>query len=209
MERTAAQSLFIESTQQMFAEHNPLMQRVIGDLAGEAESWVHYPVSDVVNGTLSARWFYHCHAPEERGPGEHGHFHLFVGKMALPETAEPMMAPPPSDAKRAEVVHVGALSIDYQGLPTGWFTTNRWVTDEFLYPAEQLIALLPKLDFRGPQGDPLVNDWLTAIAALQTEDLSKILRQRDLHIADAAVQPEDRGAEVLSSTPLDLETMLS
>lgn len=208
MERTTAQALLLESTQQMFADARPLMQRVIGGKAGEAESWAHYPASDVVNGRLSARWFYHCHAPEERGPGEHGHFHLFVGKSALPDVVEALMEPPPSDAKRAAVVHVAALSVDYQGLPTGWFSTNRWVTDEFLYPAEDVIALLPDLDFRGPQGDPLVNDWLTALVALQVDDISKILRERDRHIAEADIDPENRGAEILSSTPLDLETLL-
>lgn len=208
MNHAEASALFLESTQAMFSSGQPLMQRVIGHPTGEAQSWSHYPASDVVNGPLSARWFYHCHAPEERGENEHGHFHLFVGKPALPADVAAIMPAPPIDQKRADVVHIAALSIDYNGLPTDWFTVNRWVTDEWLYPAEPIAALLDRVDFRGPSGDPLVNDWLTALVALQRASIAAILTERDQAIARNATQPEDRGAEVLSSTPLNLETLL-
>ncbi|MGB7374725.1 DUF6969 family protein [Pontixanthobacter sp.] len=208
MDRSEASNLFIASTQAMFASGAPLMQRVIGNADGEAQSWSHYPESDVVNGGLSARWFYHCHAPEERGENEHGHFHLFVGKPALPAEVTSIMPAPPTKQKRADVVHVAALSINHSGLPTDWFTVNRWVTDEWLYPASSITDMLGKIDFRGPSGDPLVNDWLTALVALQREPVARILAERDAVIARDTVQAEDRGAEILSSTPLNLETLL-
>lgn len=208
MNRSEASTLFIESTQAMFASGEPLMQRVIGNADGEAKSWSHYPESDVVNGPLSARWFYHCHAPEERGENEHGHFHLFVGKPALPAEVTPIMPAPPIEQKRADVVHVAALSIDYNGLPTDWFTVNRWVTDEWLYPAGSITDLLGQIDYRGPSGDPLINDWLTALVALQQDPIARILKERDAAILRDSIGPEYRGAEVLSSTPLNLETLL-
>ncbi len=148
----------------MFAGGQPLMNRILPS-AEPAELWQHYPPDDVVNGTAGSRYFYHCHPPAERSEGEHGHFHLFLDTSVMPDSVDPIIAPPAatSDEPRADVVHIGALAISTEGLPLCWFTTNRWVTDEWIYPAEAVIDQLAQFDLRGPDGDPLVNDWLTAM----------------------------------------------
>jgi len=118
----------------MFQSGKPLMSRLL-PADGTSEAWAHYPEGDVGNGAISSRYFYHSHPPEEREADEHGHFHLFVGKQAMSNEAEALITPPalPNGQKRAEVVHIAALSIGYDGLPLRWFGTNRWVTDEWLY----------------------------------------------------------------------------
>ncbi|WP_209347507.1 hypothetical protein [Pontixanthobacter sp. CEM42] len=203
-----AKSLFLQSTQAMFESGHPLMARVLGNDRGQAESWRHYPDPDVVNGPLAARWFYHCHPPEARGNGEHGHFHLLVGKSALADDAEPLMSAPPASEPQPDVVHIAALAVDMNGVPANWFTTNRWVTGEWLYPAKCILPLVEHLDFRGPSGDPLVNDWLTGIFALQTGAISDILSERDERISTQAIQSEDRSSGVLSSVSINLERLL-
>lgn len=200
--------LLMSSTAAMFAGGRPLMNRIL--LSEQpAELWQHYPPDDVVNGTSGSRYFYHCHPPAERSEGEHGHFHLFLDTSVIPESVEPIIAPPPatSDEPRADVVHIGALAISTQGLPLCWFTTNRWVTDEWIYPAEAVIDQLAQFDLRGPDGDPLVNDWLTAMVGLSRGDLAELLRQRDTVLAARDMTGEDRSVEITSIMPIALERL--
>lgn len=209
MTRADFTDLLMTSTAAMFAAGRPLMNRLLpGDAA--AELWQHYPPDDVVNGAAGSRYFYHCHPPAERSEGEHGHFHLFFDKSALPADIAPLIAPPPptSDEPRAEVVHIGALAISTDGLPLSWFTTNRWVTDEWVYPADAVIAQLSRFDLRGPDGDALVNDWLTALVGLARDDLADLLRQRDAVLELRDMTGEDRSVEITSISAISLERLL-
>lgn len=89
-----------------------------------------------------SRWFYHAHKPEEREDGEHGHFHMFL-PLAMFDGVEPYYQPParlPNDKKTQGVVHFGALSFDLDGMPMSWFTTNYWVTHEYMMPAEAIAS---------------------------------------------------------------------
>lgn len=192
----------------MFAGGRPLMNRIL-PAAEAAQLWQHYPANDVVNGAAGSRYFYHCHPPAERSDGEHGHFHLFLDKSAVPADAQPIIAPPTpkTDEPRADVVHIGALAISTEGLPLCWFTTNRWVTDEWIYPASAVIAQLARFDLRGPDGDPLVNDWLTAMVGLSRGDLAELLRQRDAVLEAGDMTGEDRSVEITSMMPIALERL--
>lgn len=195
----------LDASQRMFDSGRPLMRRMIPD--GEAvRIWDRYPPRDVVNGRRGARYFYHCHPPEARG-GEHGHFHLFVDRAAVPGTAlfvPPADAPPPL----SEVVHIAALAIDAQGLPIRWFTVNRWVTGEWMYRAPALVPLLPDYDLDGPDGDPLVNAFLGAMVRLSVPVLAALLVERDRVIAQAGFDAEARSLEILSSVTVDLGQLL-
>jgi len=159
-----------------------------------------------IDAATGARWFYHAHPPEERDAGEHGHFHLFLDRTAFPPLsalAAPQ-APTPGDA---EVVHILALSIDLQGLPTRLFSVNRWVTDEWLHAAPMILERLHLFDVTtAGAGDPLVNRWLTAALAAFAPEVEGALAQRDAAIAGA--RPtffEDRALEILSEAPVDLQ----
>lgn len=175
------------------------------------EQWRHYPERDAVNGPLGARWFYHCHdLTQERGgptvesaPVEHGHFHLFVARRALPRRIAPLRARPFGDRSRPSTVHIAALAIDHDGLPLRWFATNRWVTGETLYPAAALTALLPRINFCGDEGPPSLNMWLTAMLRASVGSVAGLLARRDAVIAERGIDGEDRSVEILATEPVD------
>jgi hypothetical protein len=207
MDRNSAREMLMDCSMRMHEQGAPLMRRVM-PCDEETKLWSHYPENDVVNGHLACRYFYHCHPPEEREFGEHGHFHLFVGKSAMTQSQRPSIAAPKSKAKRPDVVHIAALSIDTNGLPARWFTVNRWVTDEWLYPADDLTALLPRFNLQGANGDPLVNGWLTAMVQLSLQVIAALLSQRDAELARRDPSGENRSTEILSTAAIDLEALL-
>ncbi len=206
MEKNEALDLLMASSERMHAQGVPLMRRLL-PAEESIELWEHYPDVDVVNGPLFSRYFYHCHPVEERGEGEHGHFHIFVGKAAFPRNLRPLI-PSPKKRKTPKVVHIAALSISAEGLPVGWFTTNRWVSDEWLYAAKDIRSFLPGIDFRGPNGDPLVNDWLTALAQLSINMIADLLDQRDEMLIAQDLGGNNHAVEIVSQAAIDLATLL-
>ena len=90
--------------------------------------------------------------------------------------------------------------------------TNRWVTDEFLYPAETMIAHLDRYDVDETAEDPLVNRFLTAMVALYRPQLSDLLRERDramaMLVAAGGPAAYETGNDVLASIPIDLDAMI-
>lgn len=202
---TAANRL-IELSIEMNRQGLPLMQRILpSDTA--AEIWAHYPADDAISPVSGSRFFYHCHPPEQHGAGEHGHFHLFL-PLSLFRRQDALSVPPEDGSKRAEVVHFAALSVDCSGLPVKLFTVNRWVTDEWLFPAELVTALLLAFDLSGADGDELVNQWLTAFVSLAREDIGRLLANRDVLLAAKDWPGEDRSIEITSSTSINLQAVL-
>ena len=201
--RTAAQAL-IAATIRIASEGLPLMTRVAPQ-DGAFVVWDHYPPDDAVDPASGARWFYHAHPPGEREEGEHGHFHLFFDRALL--GGQPIAGPIGGVSSGADVVHVAAIAIGMDGLPFRLFTVNRWVTDEWLYPAEAIAPLLPRFRFDRAGGDALVNAWLSAAVAFFRPVILDVLRERDRVIAGwAADGPEfeDRAREVLSGAAIDI-----
>ncbi|WP_066650710.1 MULTISPECIES: DUF6969 family protein [Sphingomonas] len=203
MDRSDAANLLIDATLAMAREGVPLMRRLLPSGVPQ-HLWDHYPEGDAV-APSGSRYFYHSHPPEERGTDEHGHFHLFLPRRAMPDPDTPRLAAvePAHDG-----VHLVALSVAPSGLPVRAFTTNRWVTDEWLFDAAAIIAALDRFDLRGAPGDPLVNDWLTAAVALARPVIDALLTSRDATLAALDPRGEDRAVEVLSSAPLDLQALL-
>ncbi|HEX8554851.1 MAG TPA: hypothetical protein VF695_09105, partial [Sphingomonas sp.] len=168
--------------------------------------WDHYPPNDCVDHLSGCRWFYHAHPEGERDGGEHGHFHLFFDRARFRGKADtPLAGPPSGRSSGADVVHIIAIAIDLNGLPMRLFTVNRWVTDEWLYPAAAISRRLPRFDLSRAGGDALVNAWLTAAIAFFRPQIRDVLRQRDARIATWTDMPasfENREQEVLSMTPI-------
>lgn len=181
--------------------------RLVLPEGSEPEQWAHYPPDDAISPVAGSRYFYHCHPPEERGDGEHGHFHLFL-PLAFFAEEDCQSAPLEDGEDRARVVHFAALSVDMQGVPLQLFTTNRWVTDEWLYPADAIAAALDSFDLQGADGDALVNQWLTAFVALARPLIIDLLHLRDAALEGKGWPGEDRAIEITSSTPLDLQALL-
>lgn len=214
MNATDAASIVIETITQMAQEQRPLMLRVLPE-DGEPKFWKHYPPKDARDSRTKSRWYYHVHAPGSRDEGEHGHFHLFLHRTQLPAGLEPKVWPPQGEDCKAHVTHLIGLSIDTLGIPRAWFTVNRFVTNEFLYPADVMIEHLPDFNVDKTKQDQLVNRFVTAMVALYREEIAELLRERDARHADLVAEFGDRGyekesgVEVLSQIAIDLDAKIS
>ncbi|MEP3421990.1 MAG: hypothetical protein ABJN35_09675 [Erythrobacter sp.] len=203
----------IETITQMAQEQRPLMLRVVPEEG--ANFWTHYPKSDARDKFCKARWYYHVHAPGSRDAGEHGHFHLFLHRTQLPKGLEPKVWPPQGEDAKAHVTHLIALSIDTNGIPRSWFSVNRFVTNEFLFPAETMIDHLPDFNVDNTKEDDCVNRFVTAMVALYRDEIAELLRERDAKHAELVAEHGDAayekasGLEVLSSIPIDLDAKIS
>ncbi len=208
----AAQTV-IETITQMAGEQRPLMTRVLP--SQDVNFWKHYPEKDARDAKTKSRWYYHVHAPSNRDPGEHGHFHLFLHRDQLIKGTQVAVMPPEGEKAKAHVTHLIALSIDTNGIPMSWFTVNRFVTNEFLYPADVMIRHLPLYNVDKTQEDDLVNRLVTAMVALYRDEIADLLRQRDVRQAELVAEYGDKayekasGVEVLSSIPIDLDAKIS
>ena len=111
--------------------------------------------------------------------------------------------------------HLVAIAMDGYGFPTGLFTTNRWVTAEAWYPAEQVIQMLDRfvIDHAFPSWP--VNRWISAMFVLFRPHIEALLRQRDEAIrAWMAAHPgedvfEDRKLDITSQMDISVEETLS
>lgn len=210
MNQIEAARVVIETIAQMAQDGRPLMTRVLP--VADVHYWAHYPDDDARDAVTRSRWYYHVHAPGDRDPAEHGHFHLFLHRTQMPRKAVVLSGPAEGEDAPAKVTHIAGLSIDHSGIPIGWFVTNRWVTDEFMYPAETVIGRLDRYNVDNTEEDELVNRLLTAMVALYRDELGVLLHERDARLAQlAAVQGDDayeNGNDLLASCPIDLDAKI-
>ena len=210
-----------------------IVRQAIGTGSAETVGWRHYPDGEVYDPISHAQYFYHSH-PDAAGAaaastGEHGHFHLFLRGEGLPAGITPVVlpeiavanAPSPSQSvplRRSSsdrVCHIVAIAHDAQGNPTRLFTTNRWVTDETWYRANDVAKLLDRWRLREGSEPRLLNRWLRAIVLLFRDEIGTLLDERDLALTNwrwrwPRSNPfEDRRLEVLSSCRIDLEARLA
>ena len=198
-DRRAALAELLTLSEAMAKEGRALIERVLPAPPETYIQWSHYPDGDAIDPGSHARWFYHAHPPDQRGEGEHGHFHMFLPLSAFAGD-EPLASPAKEDA--AQVVHVAALCFDTDGLPTHWIATNQWVTEEYLFDAEAIIPRLDGMEMSAAgvaQGIDKVGRWLTLALSVARSDVEALLRRRDEKLAQTDVR--DREAEVLASVP--------
>ena len=176
----------------------------------------HYPKGDVFDPESHAQWYYHAHDKEER-PGEHGHFHTFIRGGGMPEGISPAALPDfePKADRHDLVCHLVAISMDSSGWPVGLFTTNRWVTGETWYRAQEVCAMLDSFERKMNKPSWPVNRWLSAMLRLFRPQIEHLLIQRDERIrAYAREHPEvdnvyeDRKLEVTSQRPVTVEAQV-
>lgn len=176
--------------------------------------WDHYPKGDVHDKENGSIWFYHAHSEDEgaRPWTEHGHFHLFGYTELIEEGTKPIALPEEPDYEKGGLCHLAAVSFDHSGLPIRIFTTNRWVTNEWLYPAEQLIPLLDKFAITNEKFS-ITSKWLMALLKLYRPQIEWAMRQRDETIEKIrALDPEgfaeNKSFEVLSAIEFDLAAQI-
>jgi hypothetical protein len=168
------------------------------DAPGAFVEWQHYPANKQNLPASGFRFYYHAHEQAERIAGEHGHFHLF--------------APLPDRQIRdqiADFAHIIGISIDYHGLPMRLFTTNRWVTNEAMQPADMLAVSLKHLDFTGAEPADLAQ-WLRFLVRSFQPHITALLAARDDKLVQLARRRqrsavlEDRRIGILSQCRIDL-----
>jgi uncharacterized protein DUF6969 len=215
---------------ELAARAGNIVREVLGG-SGEIEAWRHYPPSDGYDLISHAQYFFHQHASADDHPDERGHFHLFLRAEGMPAGTQPLLLPEAAIAKehlptppqaapskrgaRDEVSHLIAIAVDAAGEPVRLFTTNRWVTGETWYRAEDVIRMLDRFSLDASEPASFVNFWLTAMVRLYQPQIAMLLRERDRAVMDPIRQRrrvdvfEDPRLEIISSTEIDLEARLA
>jgi len=193
---------------------------IIRDLIGEATFTVgdHYPQDDVYDHETGAGFYYHAHplTPRAHVSGlqilpEHGHFHLFVNRRAVPPGVKPLKRPG-RPIKNWGLCHLAAIVMDVSGVPSRLFTTNQWLSKEWIYPALVVIDLLDKFEIadRTP-----INIWVTSMAALFRPQIEFLLHERDRilltdparGLLNSAIQGET--LEITSHIEIDIDRQIA
>lgn len=191
---------------------------IVGELLKGEETffeWNHYPDGDVYDQETDSQFYYHAHPSDER-PGEHGHFHTFIRPGGMPPDVRPAPVPdfePPEDPDDA-LSHIIAISMDRKGFPIKLFTTNRWVTGEVWYTAEDVCRLLHQFNIDHAQPSWPVNIWVTGLLTLFRPQIKSLIHARDRVVAqwqqshpDENVY-EDRELEMTTEMVVDVDAQL-
>ncbi len=160
---------------------------IVGELIKDTEGffeWDHYPEGDVFDHNTDSQFYYHAH-PQELRSGEHGHFHTFLRPDGMPSGVRPAMVP---DFKMPEgeneaLSHLIAISMDKFGVPIRLFTTNRWVTGEIWYAADDVRRMLDSFRIDHAQPSWPVNRWVSFMIRLFRPQIVNLLEARDAAVA--------------------------
>ena len=182
---------------------------IVGEvLKGQGEFYEleHYPKDDVFDGETNCQYYYHSH---RTGTSENGHFHTFLRQSGMPAGLSPVpySGAEPWPQGSGALSHLIGISMDAYGFPIGLFATNRWVTAEVWYKAEDVIVMLDyfKIDHAYPSWP--VNLWISAILILFRPQVEALLRQRDQVITEWACKHQ--GIDVFEDRDLELTGYLS
>ena len=188
---------------------------IVGELIKNEETfyeWNHYPDGDVYDPVSHSQYYYHAHLPEERS-GEHGHFHTFLRPKGMPggmksAPVDDYEAPrDPDDA----LSHLVAISMNAAGLPIRLFVTNRWVTGEIWYIADDVCRMLDCFAIDHAQPSWPVNMWVSAMVQLFDPQIRALVAARDVAVAawrdghPGANVFEDRDFEVAAALDIDID----
>jgi hypothetical protein len=225
---TSAAAVIRDSRRELAARDTNLVAEATAGAATICE-WQHYPPGEVYDPRSHAQYFYHTHAAKGRPDREHGHFHTFlraegmpvgVTPLVLPEFAVanvpalPPQAPPLRRGTREEVSHLIAISVDVRGEPIRLFTTNRWVTGETWYRADDVVQMLDRFVVAEAEPSKVLNRWISAMVQLFRPQIAALVRARDETVMSWRRRRrthvfEDSGLEVTSSFDIELDAQLA
>ena len=131
----------------------------------------------------------------------------------MPAGLEPV---PQSEAtfmseREDKLSHLVGISMNASGFAQALFTTNRWITADHWYAAEDVIRMLDcfEIDHAWPSWP--TNRWITAMLKLFRPQIEDVIRARDVAIADwqkrhPGEDPfEDRDLDILSRVEVSVE----
>ncbi|MBO6827677.1 MAG: hypothetical protein JJ879_15865 [Sneathiella sp.] len=189
---------------------------IVGEILKGVETFYemdHYPEGDIYDPESHSQYYYHAH----RGADEHGHFHTFLREEGMAEGVTPIADQSQEsymDEREDKISHLIAISMDNRGFPIALFTTNRWVTAENWYAAEEVIQMLDRFEMDLVPPSWPVNIWLTALIRLYRPIIIDLIRKRDQAIADWQEKHpdrdvfEDRELEITSEISISVEEYL-
>ena len=227
--RAAAAATTIRECRRLLAASGTTLAREAVGRTGEIGEWRHYPEGDAYDPVSHAQYFYHRHPAGEPPAGEHGHFHLFLRAEGMPRGMMPLLLPeaaiafshtPPQAAptKRGahdEVSHLVGIALDDSGEAWRLFTTNRWVTGETWYRAEDVVRMLERFTLDRAEPASIVGRWIAAIVRLYQPEIAMLLRKRDEAVMDPRRRRrkievfEDPRIEITSSLAIDVDARLA
>ena len=186
----------------------------VPEAEGGFERWRHYPESDVFDPATHAQYYFHVHGG---APEEYGHFHTFLRAPGMPSGMRPShpVRGPLRARPRSAAAHLVAVSVDERGRPGHLFTTNRWVTGESFFAAEDAVAMLDRFALSGGEGGPALDRWLEDVLLLFRPQIEMLLHRRDAVIRDRAARSgerdvlEDRSLEIASITAVDMDRQIA
>lgn len=198
---------------QKHEQYGNVVREVLKD-QGTFYEFEHYPSGDVQDSQTHGQYFYHAH----RGLNdENGHFHTFLRAAGMPPGIAPVEYSGEAEwPQGAEALsHLVAISMDSKGYPIGLFTTNRWVTGEAWYRAEDVTAMLDHFDMDLLYPSWPVNIWITSMMRLFRPQVRHLLLQRDVAVERwQSERPdidafEDRELEVTSQMLVDVDEQMA
>ena len=192
---------------------------LVGELLRDIETffeWNHYPDGDVYDTETHSQFYYHAH-PQELRAGEHGHFHTFLRPQGMPKGIFPAPVPDfeaPDEANDA-LSHLIAISMDQFGVPIRLFTTNRWVTGETWYAADDVRPMVDRFLIDHTRPSWAVNRWVSGMVRLFQPQIALLLKSRDDRVAGWATSHaernvyEDRELEITSVMDVSVDDQVA
>jgi Domain of unknown function (DUF6969) len=195
----------------LLAKHG---ENIVGEVLkgqGTFYEYDHCPAGDVYDPETHSQYYYHAHRK-----GEHGHFHTFLREQGMPSGLRPIEQTRAAfmEERDDKLSHLIAISMNRAGLPIALFTTNRWVTADNWYVADDVIAMLDT--FRMDMAYPSLpaNIWINNMFSLFRPQIEELIRMRDAKIAEwIETHPdqdvfEDRELGVTSVRKISVERQL-
>lgn len=184
---------------------------------GDFIQFEHYPPEDSYDPESHSQYYFHAHPPGEREWSDYGHFHIFLRPKGMPAGISPVPLPDlaPEGDGNDRLSHIVAISMTHAGQPERLFTTNRWVTAETWYRADDVVAMLDRVRFDTAWPSWPLNRWLSAFLTLYCDDIADLLRERDQAVARWQASHlglnvfEDRDLEITSCRDIDLSQKLA
>ncbi len=178
---------------------------------GEFYEFDHYPEGDVYDQDTHSQYYYHSHRE-----GEHGHFHTFLREKGMPKDCRPV---PQSEAdfmktRDDKLSHLIAISMNRAGYPIHLFTTNRWITADNWYAADDVIRMLDRFEMDLAWPSWPVNIWVTSMLRLFRPQIVELVRKRDAAVANWRKKHpdvdafEDRGCDITSDRKISVEAQI-
>lgn len=163
----------------------------------------HCPAGDVYDQETHSQYYYHAHRSSE-----HGHFHTFLREAGMPPGVQPVEQSEIGSMKQRDdkLSHLVAISMDKWGVPIGLFTTNRWVTGENWYAADDVAAMLECFVIDHARPSWPTNRWVTAMLQLFHPQIVALLHRRDAEVAKW--QKRHPSEDVFEDRRLDLPSQI-